>query len=174
MVLLLVYIFTVDLHKLSVDFGFIIIPWLVYLPFLNCADVKDLKRVNFDMVFFFTGCMSIGTVATSLGLGAAIATLIETVLAGNTSAFMLMAVLFAIVFVLNFLMTPVAIAALITVPIMIMVTNLGYNPVPFLYAISASTEAIILPYEYLAYLLVYRKRLRKRLPMYQQKERLCR
>jgi len=155
LVLLLAFIFTVDLHKLEVNIGFILIPWIVYLPFLEGADFKDLKKVNFDMVFFFTGCMSIGTVATKLGLGAAIANLMTTVLAGNTSPFLIMFILFALVFALNFLMTPVAIVSLITVPILIMVTELGFNPVPFMYAVSASTEAVVLPYEYLAYLLVY-------------------
>jgi len=32
---------------------------------------------------------------------------------------------------------------------------LGLSPIPFAYAVSASTEAIIFPYEYVPYLIVF-------------------
>ena len=52
-------------------------------------------------------------------------------------------------------MTPLAIFSLITDPILMMVTQMGYSPIPFTYAISACSEAIIFPYEYVPYLIVY-------------------
>ena len=83
------------------------------------------------------------------------ASLVERLLNGSTSAFAIVGIVFAIVFVLNFLMTPAAIFALITEPILIMVTAMGYSPIPFTYAINACSEAIIFPYEYVPYLIVY-------------------
>ena len=152
---LLVYIFTVDIHKLDLNLGFAIIPWMVYLPFLDGADENTVKKINFPMVFFATACMGIGTVAASLGIGTALVALIETILNGSTSPMLIVALIFAIVFVLNFLMTPAAIFALITVPVLTLVTSMGFEALPFLYAINACSEAILLPYEYVPYLVVY-------------------
>lgn len=153
--LTLLYIFTVGWHKLDVNLGFALIPWMVYLPFLDGADTKTIKSVNLEMLCFVMACMSIGTVASSLGIGTALASLVERLLNGSTSAFAIVGIVFAIVFVLNFLMTPAAIFALITEPILIMVTAMGYSPIPFTYAINACSEAIIFPYEYVPYLIVY-------------------
>lgn len=65
------------LHKLDVNLGFALIPWMVYLPFLDGADTKTIKSVNLEMLCFVMACMSIGTVASSLGIGTALASLVE-------------------------------------------------------------------------------------------------
>ena len=52
-------------------------------------------------------------------------------------------------------MTPTAICALMMAPILTMVTNMGFEPEAFAYAVSGCTEAIIFPYEYVPYLVVY-------------------
>jgi len=107
------------------------------------------------MIFFVMSFMSIGTVAGSLGLGAYIAQAINFVLAGSTSPFVIFAVIFCIVFFLNFLMTPLAIFALITAPVCAIAINAGFDPAVFLYAVNACSEAILMPYEYVPYLIVY-------------------
>lgn len=155
MFLVLIYIFTFKLHRLDINLGFAIIPWLVYLPFVDGADVEDIFKINFSVVFFVAACMSIGTVANSLGMGAVIAQACETMLTGNNSPIMIMCSVFAIVFGLNFLMTPMAIFALLIEPISMMAVNLGYSPIVFAYTVNACSEAIILPYEYVPYLLVF-------------------
>lgn len=153
--IILVYIFGVGWHKLDVNLGFAIIPWIVYLPGLNGADANTIKKVNLDILFFATACMAVGTVASTLGIGVALAGVVSGLLNGSTSPFAIMGMVFIIVFILNFLMTPVAIFSLITDPILMMVTSMGYSPIPFTYAISACSEAIIFPYEYVPYLIVY-------------------
>lgn len=155
LVLVLIYIFGVDIHKLDVNLGFALIPWIVYLPFLEGADFKTVRKINLDMVFFVTACMGIGTVASSLGIGVAITGVLESILAGSTNPLMITALIFLIVFALNFLMTPLAIFALIVDPVLAMVVDLGFNPIGFTYAISVCSEAILLPYEYVPYLIVY-------------------
>ena len=155
MSILLIYTFTVDFHKLDLNLGFGLIPWMVYLPFINGADEETVKKFNVPMVFFMGSCMGIGSVATHLGLGDAIANACIEMLAGNTSPAVIMALVFVVVFILNFLMTPMAIFALITVPMCILATNAGFSPIPFMYAINACSEAILLPYEYVPYLIIY-------------------
>ena len=132
-----------------------IIPFMVWLPFMKGADANTLKVFNWDMPFFTMSFMSIGVVATTLGLSEYVASACNTLLNGSNSPFLIFVVIFGLVFVLNFLMTPMAIFSLITVPICMLATQAGFNPETFLYMITASSEAIILPYEYVPYLIAY-------------------
>lgn len=152
---LLVYIFTIQIHKLDINLGFAIIPFMVYLPFVNGADSSVVKEVNYSVILFVAACMGIGTVASHLGLGVALMEVCGSLLHGSTSPMALMAIVFTIVFGLNFLMTPAAIIALIIEPIILLATSMGYSAVPFAYAVNACSEAIIFPYEYVPYLVVY-------------------
>ncbi len=52
-------------------------------------------------------------------------------------------------------MPPTAIYALISEPMCIVAQTLGYSAVPFLLATNACSEAILLPYEYIPYLIVF-------------------
>lgn len=155
MVFLLIYSFTTNIHGLDINLGFAIIPWFVYLPFLQGADEHTLKKLNWQMIFFVVACLSIGSVAGSLELGDVIAAACKTALNGSTNFVVILFTVFLIVFVLNFLMTPVAIFALIISPMLLLATELGIDPAVFAYAINASTEAIIFPYEYVPYLIAY-------------------
>lgn len=153
--LLILYIFTVGWHGFDIALGFMIIPWIVYLPGINAASKESLKTINFPMLFFIASCMSIGTIATYLGLGDVLMDSCMDLLHGNTSPFAIMAIVFAIVFILNFFMTPAAIFSLITGPMLGLAVSLGYNAVPFAYAVNACAEAILLPYEYVPYLVIF-------------------
>lgn len=155
LIILLLYVFTADFTGLDVNLGFAIIPWMVYLPFLNGTKRETIKKVDYTMVFFIISCASIGTVASNLGLGDALAGAMTSLLGGSTNPFIIVALLFVIVFALNFLMTPTAILALMMAPVLTMVTNMGFEPEAFAYAVSGCTEAIIFPYEYVPYLVVY-------------------
>lgn len=155
LVILMIYVFTTDLHHMEIAYGFALLPWLVYLPFINGADNNTLKRMNMPMLFFVASCMAIGTVANSFGMGEMIKNICESLLQGSNNPWMIMSLVFVIVFVLNFLMTPLAIFSLITEPMCMLAVNAGFSPIPFLYAINACSEAVILPYEYVPYLVVY-------------------
>lgn len=152
---ILVYMFTTPLHGMDLNLGFALIPWIVYLPFVNGADHNTLKSVQWDMPFFIMACMGIGTVAGSLGMSDAITTVCMNLLGDSTSVFSVLSIVFFIVFGLNFLMTPLAIIALITQPLIGIAASIGISPLPFLYAVNACSEAILLPYEYVPYLVVY-------------------
>lgn len=153
--LLLIYIFTINIHGMDINLGFAIIPWLVYLPFIKAADSQTLKKMNVPIIFFVAACMAIGNVATSLGLGDVIANLCKGFLAESQSVVAITCVIFGIVFLLNFLMTPMAIWALMTGPVCLLVSSMDLPVVPFLYVLCYCAEAIILPYEYVPYLLVF-------------------
>lgn len=137
------------------ELGFAIIPFLLYLPGINGAEFETALKTNFEMLFFIASCMAIGTVATQLGLADELANLCMTLLHGNDNIIVVLTVVFVVVFILNFLMTPMAIWSILTVPLLSIAVNMGYNPLPFAYAVNAVAEAILLPYEYVPYLVIY-------------------
>lgn len=151
----LLYICTYDMHHLDLNYAFAIIPYMVFLPFLDGADSDTLKLVNWQMIFFVAGCMAIGTVATSLGIGNILAGFCIGAFSSLDNVFAIFGAVFGMVFGLNFLMTPLAIWSLLAQPVLQAAASLGYNPVPFVYALISCSEAIILPYEYVPYLLFY-------------------
>lgn len=153
--ILVLYVFSVQWTGLSLELGFALIPFLLYLPGVRGAKDETVRGVNFGMLFFVASCMAIGTVATSLGLDAVLSDVCMSLLHGNSNSMVVMAVVFGIVFILNFFMTPMAIWSLITIPLFTMVVQMGFNPVPFGYAINVCAEAIVLPYEYVPYLIIY-------------------
>lgn len=151
----LVYICSYNIHHLDLNYAFALVPYIVFLPFLNGADGETLKFVNWQMIFFVAGCMAIGTVATALGIGNILAEFCMGAFTSLDNVFAIFGAVFAMVFGLNFLMTPMAIWSLLAQPILQAAVALGYNPVPFVYALISCSEAIILPYEYVPYLLFY-------------------
>lgn len=148
------YIVTLNWHKLPVDYAMMLFPWLGFLPGVNIANESTFKKINWQMIFFTSGCLSIGAVATTIGLRDAIADICANLFSSG-NVFVIFATVFILVFVLNFVMTPGAIWALLSAPLMSMAIQLGIAKLPFIYALFSCAEAVILPYEYPAYLLVY-------------------
>ena len=132
---------------------FALAPWMLLLPGINVASMESVRTLNWQNVFFIAGCMAIGTVA-ALGIGGIIAQF-ATPFMVNASSFGFFSVVFAITFVLNFFMTPLAIWSLMTVPLCQIALDIGMNIRPVCYALVMCSEAIILPYEYVPYLIVY-------------------
>ena len=154
---IMVYMVTTNFTGFDSSLAMLIGPWLFFVPGIKCANPRVcFKNIPFDMIFFIAACMCIGTVASSLGFGQLIATYCVPIFTNSgNNIFVIMAVLFAIVFILNFLMTPMAIWALVTAPLVSIGLSLGINAEVFIYALMHSAELIIFPYEYVPYLTVY-------------------
>lgn len=155
MLVLLVLIFTTSIHHISIDVIMGLTPLLLFLPGVNGADSETLEHFPFPMYVFILTCGSIGSVATYLGLGDTIFSYFEQIVGSNASTFKLLLLVFILVFLLNFVMTPMAFFSLITGPICALAVSQGYSVQPFLYAINACAEAILLPYEYVPYLIIF-------------------
>ena len=133
---------------------FALFPWVLLLPGINVATSKSIRELNWQNLFFIASCMAIGTVASSMGLGQIIADLAEPYMSG-AGLLGFFAIIFLITFALNFLMTPLAIWSLITVPLMQIALDIGMNVRPVAYALVMSSEGILMPYEYVPYLVVF-------------------
>ena len=153
-ILLLVMLMTTNIHHIQAMWVFAIVPLLAYLPGINVCDTKDMNNTNFGMVFFTAACMSIGTVGTALGIGQIVSEIAIPILAGKSFSFIFFFIYILFV-LLNFVMTPVAIAAAFTMPFAQICLSLGINPEAFFLFETVTLDQVFLPYEYVMYLVVF-------------------
>lgn len=153
-VLLFAYIFTQPLHQLDINWGFIIIPILFFLPGIDVATKeKSLDTVNLGFIIFIASCMGIGTVGGAVGIGEAISTYITPLLTGVPKpVFLFLCIIFGII--MNILMTPSAMQGMFPGPLAALGTGIGINYplLPFM-AMFFANDMVFFPYEN-AYILV--------------------
>ena len=153
-ILLFAYIFTQPLHKLDINWGFIIVPILFFLPGMDVATKKkSLDTVDVGFIVFIASCMGIGTVGGAVGIGEAISTYITPMLSGVPKpVFLFLCIIFGII--MNILMTPSAMQGMFPGPLAALGTGLGiaYPVLPFM-AMFFANDMVFFPYEN-AYLLV--------------------
>lgn len=153
-ILLIVFMLTGGWHGIALDWAFIVIPWLMFVPGLKIANNEDVKNVDFSMVFFCVACLSIGITSSYLGIGELVANLLIPVLEPLPTGVVLGAI-YAVGVLLNFLLTPFAILAGFSEPIAQIAAGLSINPLGALYALYVGLDQVLMPYEYLSYLIFY-------------------
>jgi len=152
--LLFLYIFTQSIHKLDINYGFILIPILFFLPGIDVATKqKSLDTINLGFIVFIASCMGIGNVGGAVGIGPAISTYVTPLLQGCPKpVFLFLCVIFGII--MNILMTPAAMQGMFPGPLAALGMGMGIqNPlIPFM-AMFFANDMVFFPYEN-AYLLV--------------------
>lgn len=152
--ILMVFIFTNKYHHIDVLWGFAVIPLFMFLPGLKVADGNDLKNVNWNMIIFAAGCLSIGTVAGTMGFGDVISQAIVPLVQGK-SFVLILAMVYVSYFILNFFMTPMAITVAFTLPLAQIAMDIVLNPI-FLYMVMGNaSDQILLPYEVVLWLVYF-------------------
>ena len=98
--------------------------------------------------------MSIGSAATYVGVGEAFSSLVFPLLqnAGQTAFF---AILWIIIVIFNFLMTPAAEMAAFGAPFAQICVDLGVNVYPMMYTFFQGGSNLLLPYEAAMWLVAY-------------------
>lgn len=140
-------------HSLNAGQIFCFIVIIGFFPGINLISAEDIKRTNFTMVFLVTACVAIGDVATSLDAGNL---LINALLPYAPKSFISLNIFICVVsFIGNFLMTPLALIASLSVPIITLAQNLGFNPEAMMYIFLLSSSAIALPYEITASMILF-------------------
>ena len=144
--LLIVGIVTSTWHQISLGWLFVYAAIILMLPGMNIVGPKDIKEVNFTFILFVVACLSIGMVAANLGVGKFIADVLYPIISGSTTRFM--AGSWALGFIVNFAMTPLAAYSTFALPVAEMAAALGVNTTPIMYTFIHSLEQVIFPYEY--------------------------
>lgn len=151
---LLLFLLTGNLHHIDLNWGFIIIPFLAFLPGIDIGSDKAISSLPYAMIIFAVACVGIGNVAGSLGLGQIVSQSLMPVLnqVGTTGVLLLVCLLGV---VLNLLLTPLAILGAFTGPVTQIALDLGLNPIGVLYALKSSIDQVFFPYEYVPYLIFF-------------------
>ena len=152
--IMLIYLLTQPLHGLPMDYGFMVLPWLLVLPGVRVATGSCFKRFDFGMIFFAAACIAIGTGAARLGIGALFSSMVTPILSPLPASLATLSV-FLLGTILNFFMTPLAFLAGFSTPITQIAVDLGINPAGPLFMLNFACDAIFLPYEYIPYLIAY-------------------
>lgn len=152
--ILVALVMTTSLHGIAMGWCFVIAAFIMFLPFIKVANEDDIKGVNYSIVFFVAACMCIGDVGSSVGFGQLIANTIVPYMHGisDTGFFLIVLLIGGLG---NFVLTPLAILATFTGPITQIAAELGINHLSAWYTLSVSTNLLMLPYEYIAYLFTY-------------------
>ncbi len=153
-VLLLVYLFTARFTGLPAAYGFMSIPFLMFMPGIELGDNKTIGRLNFPMVFFVSACLGIGVVGAEVGFGEFLTNIAVPMLSGKSPlvaciAFMLFGI------IANFFMTPFAMLGGLSLPFAQMAVSLGISPIAVVMILLYSCEILILPYESAGNLIMY-------------------
>ena len=133
---------------------FAIIPCLCFAPGMDLVEEKDIYRLNWGFIFFVAGCLSIGNVAGSLGIGKMVSEMALPILEGK-SYYVFFLFAWLLFFLCNFLLTPLAMMATFTQPLTEIAINLGIDPLNVYFIVTSGLDQIIFPYEYALYLLVF-------------------
>lgn len=153
---IVIYLFTVPLHGLDADYGFMVIPWLAFLPLINLADSSTIKNLlpKLDIIFFIVGCLSIGIVGQSLGVTDLLTDILTPIFSklGDT------AVLFGILGVggaANMLLTPLTLVTSFCTPVVYIADMLNIGFMPALLSLYYTVDFLFLPHEVPAYLYLF-------------------
>ena len=133
-------------HHLPGAFVFALIGMACFLPGVNLAGEKELRKVNLAFLIFLFACMSIGAVAQECN--------IPKWIAGHMSAFFegrgaVAAISFSYVLgvLANFLMTPMAAVGALGSPLSQLALSLGLDPYTLVYSLLYGLDQLLFPYE---------------------------
>lgn len=143
---LIIFLFTTSLHGLDMLYGFIVASFIMYFPGFNIGTKEDVINVNFGTLMFVTACMSIGSVASAIGIGPVFSDMVLPFLE-NANEFVFIGLTWVITMLGNFLMTPGAEFAVFGPPMTQISMDLGINPYPVLYTLYEATNNLLFPYE---------------------------
>lgn len=153
-ILLAIFLVTDSLHHLDKNWGWIFAAVSIFFPGLNIGIKEDIEKLNFSLVVFVASCLTIGTVSGAIGIGQIISAMVMPYMQ-SSSSIVLIAIVWLIAASFNFLLTPLAEMAALTVPMLQITLDMGISPYPVIYAFQQGLDQIIFPYEYFNYLFLF-------------------
>lgn len=151
---LIIFLATSRFHGIALDYGFIIFPWLFFMPGINIGTKRAIRDINYQMVFFMVACISIGSVSSAIGLGKIVSQVLAPILQ-PIGPRMIVVVVWFLGIILNALMTPIAVIGAFSAPVAQLALDLGLNPTGVMYALVNSMDMVVMPYESVPYLVAF-------------------
>ena len=82
-VLLFVYLFSSNFTGLPAAYGFMTIPYLMFLPGIEIGNTEVIG-INFSMIFLVAACLGIGVVGAAVGFGDFLTNIAVPLLSGRS------------------------------------------------------------------------------------------
>lgn len=153
LILLMLYLITSPLHQMAAAYGFMVLPWLLYLPGINVGTKKTLSRINLGLMVFIVSSMSIASVGAYVGLTEFITNLFVPMLA-ELSPTAILGGTFIGGILANILMTPGAMLPTLCAPFASIAAGVGINPMALIMTLILTCDVYIFPYEIPAFMIL--------------------
>lgn len=153
-ILIMAVLFTSAWTHIDTAWPFMLAPWLFFLPGIQVSNHETLHKVNFGMVFLISAFVSVGSVAGYVGMDQAAQTLLLPFFenAGLHTAITL-TYLFGVL--MNFILTPLGFFSAFSGVIGSLYRGLGLEVMLGLFVFQYTSDAVVLPYENMAYLVYF-------------------
>lgn len=153
-VVLLVYLISCQFTKWPAAYGFMIIPYLMFLPGIDLGNAETIKKTNLGNIFFISACLGIGTVGAAVGFGDFLTEVSLPILAGKSK--LVICLFFMVIGVAaNLVMTPFAMLGCLAIPFAQVATSLGINPIAACMILQYTIDMVFFPYEASGNLIMY-------------------
>lgn len=152
--ILLIYLITTNLTGLPAAYGFMLIPYLLFVPGISVGNGEMVKKVNFPIIFFIASCLGIGVVGNAVGFGDFIASIAVPMLSGKSTLTACLAFL-AFGAAANLFMTPYAMVGGLSIPFANVALQLGMSPAAACMILVFACDFVFLPHEVAGYLVMY-------------------
>ncbi len=153
-IILLGYLISCQFTGLPAAYGFMIIPYLMFLPGIELGNGETIKKTNLGNIFFISACLGIGTVGAAVGFGDFLTAVSVPILSGKST--LVMCLFFMLVGVLaNLVMTPFAMLGCLAIPFAQVSSALGMNPIAACMILQYTIDMVFLPHEASGNLIMY-------------------
>lgn len=152
-VVLLAFLATDFLHKIPISLIFMLGAILLFVPGIELMDQKQLRGINFAILFFTTGSMSIGVAANVTGTAKWAATALAPMMQGSLNEILLL--VFGAGVISRFCMHTTGAIAAFTVPLAMAAQSQGLNPYPVVYSFLFSMEQPVFPFQLTTFLYIF-------------------
>lgn len=154
MVTVVLLLMTESIHGVNPAYIMVIVAALCFVPSFKILGPPDFKKTDLSVVFFLAGAVSIGAVASNIGITSDVVQGVQTVLEGHSNfVFVMFTYLFAVI--ANFLLNPMALIATLLGPVTELCMQLGYSPLLGAYSMIMGFNQAIFPYEIAPFMLIY-------------------
>jgi anion transporter len=151
--LLILLIFS-SWHKLPEGVLMLGIGCLGFFPGIGLLKSDDFSKIQFKVVFFLAGAVTIEAVASSIGITESVINFVQPYFEQMNSYELVMSIyIFSIL--ANFLLNPLALIATLMIPIANLCSNLGYSATIGGYSMIMGFNQALFPYEIAPLMLVY-------------------
>lgn len=146
LVMLFAYIIGSPWHGLDTSYGFILFAVLALFPGINVATVDTLKKVDWGMGFFIAAFLTIGAVATTLGINESFVAFAEKIV-GDVGPSLALVFIMLVGTIANLLLTPIAILTTLAAPMAELALTVNFSPEASFFTLIYTEWLIVLPYE---------------------------